>query len=257
MKGSTFVSTRSIAVLAGMLAWSCTDAGSTVFFESGPCKKDAEAGQAAMPSPLLTPWSGDELMGLTCIAWAPGEGGGEVGIDLLNFHATCGAEWAGEGNADDASVELRVYNTREGALPPCGWCIHDWSFGLQDVEDAASVSLSIEVDIHPGEGDPTVYGADLPGPLSTPGITCRWTHLQSLGEQAAETGTCGDLHMPCGAGGVCYELEMSQCNADLECSDRGDGEQACLAPCAEDTDCAPAGLMTCEEDGLCRLAESW
>jgi hypothetical protein len=237
-------------------AWGCDGAGSTTSFESGQCKKEAAAEQAALPAFLLTPWNGDDLLGLTCIAWAPGGAAGEVGLDLLNFPGACGAEWAGEGGIDGANIDVRVYNPG-CMLAGCGTCIYDWAFGLEDVKDTGSISLGIEVDPCPGEQEPEVYAATLPGPLSAEGIVCRWTDRNALEWHAGETGTCGALHMPCGDEEICGGLEPGQCLGDLVCADRGDGDEVCLAPCAGDADCLPAGMMSCGDDDLCRLDEGW
>jgi hypothetical protein len=238
------------------LAWGCDGGGSTISFESGPCKKEAAAEQAALPSFLLTTWNGDDLLGLTCIAWAPGAEAGDVGLDLLNFPGACGAEWEGEGGVDGTSIDVRVYNPG-CMLAACGTCIYDWAFGLEGVTEAASISLSIEISPCPEEQEPYFKSATLPGPLSVEGIVCRWTDIWALDWHAGETGTCGALHMPCGAGGICAEGEAAQCDGDLECANRGDGELACLAPCVEDADCLPSGMMSCGDDGLCRLDGGW
>jgi len=243
-----------VAALGG--GWGCAGGESDVSFEGGPCKKDAASEEALVARFLLTPWNGDDLMGLTCIAWAPGDEAGDVGIDLLNFPGACGAEWQGTGTVDGADIGLRVGNPG-CLLAACGVCIYDWSFGLVEVEEAASASLSVEVDPCPGEQEPEVYAATLPGPLSAGGITCRWTDVGALDWHAGATGTCGALHMPCGTGGICSEGAAAACDGDLQCADRGDGDEVCLAPCDEDADCLPADLMACDGDGLCRLAEGW
>ncbi|HUT77396.1 MAG TPA: hypothetical protein VM285_06905 [Polyangia bacterium] len=245
-----------MVLLVSLLAWGCGDGTSTTSFESGPCKKEVAAEQAAVPVFLLTPWNGDDLMGLTCIAWAPGTETGDVGLDLLSFPGACGAEWQGEGSIDGVDIELRVYNLG-CMLAGCGTCIYDWSFGLHDVEDAASISLGIEVDQCPGEGESETCSATLPGPLSAAGIVCRWTDAGALEWHAGEAGTCGALHMPCGDSEICGELDPGQCLGDLQCADRGDGAEVCLALCIEDADCLPAGMMSCGDDNLCRLDEGW
>ncbi len=245
-----------LLLLFSMLAWGCRDGTSTTSFAGGPCKKEVAAEQAALPTFLLSPWNGDDLMGLTCIAWAPGDAAGDVGLDLLNFPGACGAEWEGEGGVDGAAVHLRVYNPG-CMLAACGICIYDWSFGLDGVEDASAVDLVVEVDPCPGEQEPEVHSATLPGPLSTEGIVCRWTDIWALEWHSGEAGTCGELHMPCGDDEICGSLDPGQCLGDLQCADRGDGDEVCLAPCVEDGDCLPAGMMSCGDDGLCRLDEGW
>jgi hypothetical protein len=248
--------TIHLALLVSLLAWACNGEGNTTAFEGGPCKKEAAAEQGALPGFLLTPWNGDDLLGLTCIAWGPGDGAGDVGLDLLNFPGACGAEWAGEGGADGAAISLRVYNPG-CMLAACGTCIFDWAFGLEGVEDGASVSLALDVDPCPGEQEPETYTATLPGPLSTEGIVCRWTDKNALEWHAAETGTCGALHMPCGDDEICGSLAPGECLGDLQCADRGDGDEVCLAPCAGDADCLPSGMVSCGDDGLCRLDGGW
>ncbi len=65
-------------------------------------------------------------------------------------------------------------------------------------------------------------------------------------------GSCGQRNMPCGD---CNGLDLTSCDADLQCTELSPGDARCLVPCESDADCV-GGLTTCQE-GVCQPLSSF
>lgn len=220
--------------------------GTLAAFHTSECKKENASALTAT----------EAYAGLQCIRWQPGDGG-TLQVELVNFDGACGAQWKGSASSSDAGLTLRA--TNPGCmLAACGSCIYDWTF---DVKLEASVDLSVSVvtDPCPGEQTPETDSATLPLATTPAGELCRYADFGALGWQAASLGTCGVAYMPCRSGnGMCsLGSGQSPCDTGLECATGANAaDEICHAVCTDDTQCAPAGILTCQS-GLCRPAKSW
>ncbi|MBX3125760.1 MAG: hypothetical protein KF718_03555 [Polyangiaceae bacterium] len=229
---------------------SSTPGDTLLSFKGSACKKEGTGGQA------LT--ADEAYAGLQCIRWKS-LGADKLSIELFNFEGACGAQWKGQSQAlADGVVELRAGNPG-CLLAACGSCMYDWTFDVK-VATSADLPLSIVTDPCPGEQQPHTVTATLPLTSAPDGELCRYADYSGLGWQAMSLGTCGHAYMPCRtSGGMCSPEGSSTepCAVGLTCADgAGAGEPVCHAPCAGDGDCAPAGILTCQ-DGLCRPAKPW
>lgn len=226
---------------------SSSGGGELVSFKGSACKKEGTAG-------ALT--ADEAYAGLQCIRWKS-DNAGVVKIDLLNFEGACGAEWKGEAKTVDGGLELRSVNPG-CLLAACGSCIYDWSFEVK-ASTEADLPLSIVTDPCPGEQTPTTVTATLPLSTLDEGELCRYADHGALGWQASSLGTCGKAYMPCKTtDGMCQGATgEAPCDTGLTCADGAKaGDQVCHAPCTGDAECAPAGIMSCQ-NGFCRPAKPW
>ena len=229
---------------------------SLVSFEAGLCKKEADDSSELGPMWIYTVHDETALDGLQCVSWAQGDGA--LRIDLINFEEGCSAEWDGDAAVSDNRVTLNVKNP-ECRQANCGWCIYDWSFEVEGVDDSREVEVTIAVDDCPEESEIASFSAAIPAGQKE-GIVCRYANHNALVDQAGTLGEMGTLHMPCsGSEYPPQERPELLCADDLLCTEvpNGNGKApVCLAPCETDADCVLPDILACEA-GVCQIADLW